>query len=456
MAISTLLIANRGEIAVRIIRTAKELGIKTVQVHSEADADSLAVRMADSAVDIGPANASKSYLNIPAILEAAQLQNADAIHPGYGFLAENAEFAEAVTSAGMTFVGPTAETIRQMGDKSAARQAAKNVGVPVVPGSDRISNDSDFGLKQALEIGFPIMIKASAGGGGRGIRIAKNREEFLTMAPQAATEAKSAFGDDTLYLEKVVEKAHHIEVQILGDGKNHIHCFDRECSLQRRRQKVWEEAPSPILDSNTRESICDSAVKLAANVNYRSAGTVEFLYDEETGDHFFIEMNTRIQVEHPVTEAVTGLDLIKEMLLIGGGEMLSHQQEDIKIDGHSIEVRINAEDPANNFMPFPGRVENLSIPNGPGVRFDHMLYDGYQIPPYYDSLLGKLIVHAPSRSQAISLLSNSIMELKIGGLATTTPLFQELSRDSDVLSGNVHTNWLEHWLKSNASKLAQS
>lgn len=452
MAISKLLIANRGEIAVRIIRAAQELGIKTVQVYSVADATSLAVQLADEAVEIGPPAAKKSYLNVEAILQAATDSGADGIHPGYGFLAENADFADAVEAAGIAFVGPTGEMIRTMGDKASARKAAENAGVPTVPGSDGIITDLKMAAELAEQIGFPVMIKATAGGGGRGIRVAENSEEFAELAPQASAEAKAAFGDGGLYMEKLIGRARHIEVQILGDGNNFIHCYERECSLQRRRQKVWEEAPSSALSDDVREKLCSSAVALARAVGYRGAGTVEYLYSDDSGDFYFIEMNTRIQVEHPVTESITGIDLVAEMILIAGGEPLSIKQEDVVVRGHSIEVRINAEDPANNFMPFPGIVSELRIPGGPGVRFDHMLYHGYQIPPFYDSLLGKLIVHADNRDAAIIRLKRAAAELSFGELKTTTPLFLNLAEAEEVLSGDIHTKWLEPWLEANEEK----
>lgn len=455
MAISTLLIANRGEIAVRIIRAAKELGLNTVQVYSEADETSLAVQMADEAINIGPPSAAKSYLNVESILRAAEATGADAIHPGYGFLAENADFADAVTDAGLAFVGPSGDTIRRMGDKAAARQAAQQANVPTVPGSDGLFDDLNEAALLAEKIGFPVMIKATAGGGGRGIRIAENIAEFKELAPQASTEAKAAFGDGGLYFEKMIERARHIEVQILGDGCNFVHCYERECSLQRRRQKVWEEAPSSALTDAARKELCESAVNLAAAVNYRGAGTIEYLYDDKTGEYYFIEMNTRIQVEHPISECITGIDIVGEMIRVALGETLSVSQEDIEMRGHSIEVRINAEDPANNFMPFPGVVGDLKIPGGPGVRFDHFLYEGYQIPPFYDSLLGKLIVHAETREKAITRMERAIGELSVGELKTTASLFSALANSDDVRKGQVHTKWLEPWLEKNAEKLKQ-
>ncbi len=453
MPISKLLIANRGEIAVRIIRAARALGIKTVQVHSAADVDSLAVRMADEAVNIGPPHAAKSYLNIANIIAAAQQTGADAVHPGYGFLAENAGFADAVVAAGMKFVGPSGDAIRTMGDKVAARNAAKAAGVPYVPGSDGRIDDLHEALALAGKIGFPIMIKAAAGGGGRGIRIAQNMEEFEQLMPQASAEALAAFGDGGLYLEKVIEKARHIEVQILGDGKRAIHCFERECSLQRRRQKVWEEAPSAALPQIVREKLCKSAVGLAEAVNYSGAGTLEYLYDDKTQEFYFIEMNTRIQVEHPVTEMITGIDLVQEMIRIAGGEPLRFEQSDVKMKGHAIEVRINAEDPAKNFIPNPGTITTLKVPDGTGTRFDTMLFEGYQVPPFYDSLLGKLIVWAETRAEAIALMARALNDLEVGGIKTTKPLHQLLALDADVQSANFHTRWLEPWLEKNAGRL---
>ena len=453
MKIKKLLIANRGEIAVRVIRAAKELGIKTVQVHSSADTESLAVKMADEAVNIGPPPAAKSYLSIAKILDAAHQTGADAVHPGYGFLAENAAFADAVEAAGMIFIGPRGDAIRTMGDKVAARVAALNAGVPCVPGSEGRVDDHEQAKRIATAIGFPVMIKAAAGGGGRGIRIAQNMAELETMMPQASAEAQAAFGDGGLYLEKVIERARHIEVQILGDGKRAIHCFERECSLQRRRQKVWEEAPSPVLPQTVREKLCASAVALAQAVNYRGAGTLEYLYDDKTQDFYFIEMNTRIQVEHPVTEMITGIDLVREMILVSGGAALSVSQNDVRMNGHAIEVRINAEDPAKNFMPAPGTVTALAIPGGPGTRFDTMLYQGYQVPPFYDSLLGKLIVWDNSRDAAINRMIRALHELRVEGLATTKPLHLALAADAEVRAGAFHTRWLEPWLETNLDKL---
>ena len=453
MAITKLLIANRGEIAVRIIRAARELGIKTVQVHSAADTESLAVKMADEAVNIGPPHATKSYLNIQNILDAAKATGADAVHPGYGFLAENAGFADAVEQAGLIFVGPKGDAIRIMGDKVAARVAAEAAGVPVVPGSDGRIDDPEQAKLVAKAIGFPVMIKAAAGGGGRGIRIANDLSEFETLMPQASAEAKAAFGDGGLYIEKVIDRARHIEVQILGDGKRAIHCFERECSLQRRRQKVWEEAPSAVLPQAVRDKLCESAVALAEAVNYRGAGTLEYLYDDKTHHFYFIEMNTRIQVEHPVTEMITGIDLVREMIRVCGGEPLRYAQKDVVMKGHAIEVRINAEDPAKNFQPAPGTVTSLRTPGGPGTRFDTMLYQGYQVPPFYDSLLGKLIVWDETRDAAINRMARALAELEVGGLNTTKPLHQLLAADPEVRAAQFHTRWLEPWLEHNGHRL---
>ncbi|WP_131194974.1 acetyl-CoA carboxylase biotin carboxylase subunit [Lichenihabitans psoromatis] len=448
MALKKILVANRGEIAVRIIRAAKDLGITTVQVYSKADAQMLAVRLADEAIEIGPAHPAKSYLKIDAILQAAFATGADAVHPGYGFLAENAAFAEAVEAAGLVFIGPTAETIRTMGDKAAARASAQAAGVPVVPGSDGVLDDLASAPALAEAVGYPVMIKAAAGGGGRGIRVARNQDELEALLPQASQEARAAFGDGSLYLERFVARARHVEVQILGDGRSAIHLHERECSLQRRRQKVWEEAPAAALPPDIRAKLCASAVRLAEACHYRGAGTLEYLYDDASREFFFIEMNTRIQVEHPVTEMVTGIDLLKAMIRIAGGEPLGLTQADIALRGHAIEVRINAEDAAKNFQPDPGTVTALTVPGGFGVRFDTMLYPGYTVPPFYDSLLGKLVVWDDTRDGAILRLRRALGELKVEGITTTAPLHDALARDPDVLAGRVHTGWLEGWLST--------
>ncbi|MBW8298371.1 MAG: acetyl-CoA carboxylase biotin carboxylase subunit [Hydrogenophaga sp.] len=448
MTIRSILIANRGEIAVRIIRAAQALGIRTVQVHSAADRDMLAVRLADQSVEIGPPSAAKSYLNIEAVLKAARETGVDAVHPGYGFLSENAAFAKAVEDAGLIFIGPKPEAISLLGDKVEARKVAKRAGVPTVPGSDGRIDDLAAACAIVEEIGFPVMIKAAAGGGGRGIRIAETMADFERHFPQASAEALAAFGDGGLYVEKVITKARHVEVQILGDGTDAVHCFERECSLQRRRQKVWEEAPSFRLPENVRQELCASAVALAREVNYRGAGTVEYLYDEVSGEFYFIEVNTRIQVEHPVTEMITGIDLVQEMIKVAGGAKLSVRQEDIRVTGHAIECRINAEDPARGFLPGPGTIETLGVPTGEGVRFDTMLYEGYTVPPFYDSLLGKLIVWGETRDACIARLADALDNLEIRGLATTIPLHQALAADPSVASGDVHTRFLEPWLET--------
>ena len=444
----TLLIANRGEIALRINRAAQELGLRTVAVYSEADAGSLVVQLADQALLIGPAHATKSYLNVDAVLDAARRSGAGAVHPGYGFLSENYSFAERVVQQGLVFVGPTAESIRTMGAKAAARAAAMRAGVPTVPGSEGVVADADEASRVALQIGYPVMIKASAGGGGRGIRVVHDEADLRKQMALAQAEAKAAFGNGEVYLERFIRRARHIEVQILGDGQRVVHCFERECSLQRRRQKIWEEAPSPAITPATREALCASAVKLAQAVNYSGAGTLEYLYDDESREFFFIEMNTRIQVEHPVTEMITGIDLVKEMLRIALGEPLRLQQAQIQMRGAAIEVRINAENPAKGFMPCPGTVTGLRVPGGPGVRFDGMLFAGCVVPPFYDSLLGKLIVHDEDRAAAIARLKRALRELQIEGVTTTVALHRALCDEPDVLAARYDTGFLESWLAS--------
>lgn len=448
MTIRSVLVANRGEIAVRIVRAAKALGIRTVQVHSAADADMLAVRLANEAIDIGSPAPKKSYLNIEAVVAAAKAAGVDAVHPGYGFLSENGDFADAVVAAGMVFIGPSGDAIRLLGDKVAARKVAEKAGVPTVPGSDGRIDDLDAARALTARIGFPVMIKAAAGGGGRGIRIVQTVAELETQFPQASAEAAAAFGDGGLYIEKVITKARHVEVQIFGDGENFVHFFERECSLQRRRQKVWEEAPAFLLPAPIREALCDSAVALARSVNYRGAGTVEYLYDEDTQEFYFIEVNTRIQVEHPVTEMITGIDLVQEMFKVAGGAKLSVTQDQIKVRGHAIECRINAEDPARGFMPAPGRIETLVEPQGEGIRFDTMLYEGYTIPPFYDSLLGKLIVWAEDRDACLTKLKSALEGLQVVGVPTTIPLHLALASDPHVKRGDYHTRFLETWLET--------
>ncbi|WP_028202846.1 acetyl-CoA carboxylase biotin carboxylase subunit [Paraburkholderia nodosa] len=444
--IRTVLVANRGEIAVRVIRAAQELGMRAAVVVSDADRDSLAARMADEAVHIGSSHAAKSYLNPAAVLAAARQCGADAIHPGYGFLSENAEFAAQVEAAGLVFVGPTSQVIATMGDKARARETAQRADVPTVPGSAGIVSTLDEAREVAARIGYPIMIKAAAGGGGRGIRVAHDAGQLDAELPLAQREAQAAFGDGGVYLERFIARARHIEVQVLGDGNDVIHLFERECSLQRRRQKILEEAPSPSLTPKLRAELCASAARLAKQVGYRSAGTLEYLFDETRGEFYFIEMNTRIQVEHPVTEAITGVDLVREMLRIADGEPLRFGQSDIVLRGAALECRINAEDPMQDFRPNPGRVDELVWPTGPGVRVDSLLYPGYVVPPFYDSLLAKLIVHDESRAAAIERLARALRELHIGGLKTTAPLHRALVADDDVRAARYHTNYLETWM----------
>lgn len=441
-----LLVANRGEIAVRIIRSAKELGIPVVLAHSSADKESLAAQLADECVEIGPPQVAKSYLNQEAIIAAAKSVGADAIHPGYGFLAENAGFATLVENSGITFVGPKGDTIVLMGDKAQARSTAMAANVPVVPGSQGILRNLTEALSVAKDVGYPLIIKAAAGGGGKGMRVVESEAQFAKEFEVAQREGLSAFGDDGMYLERFIPRARHIEVQVLGDGENVIHLYDRECSLQRRRQKVFEEAPSPALNAEVREKLCASAVTLAKSVNYRGAGTVEYLFDDHSGEFFFIEMNTRIQVEHPITEMITGVDLIREMLHIASGRALRYQQSDIAIRGAAIECRINAEDPTNNFMPNIGKIEKLQWGSGPGIRIDSMLYEGYSVPPFYDSMLAKMIAWDESREEALARMERAIRETKIDGLKTTLLLHLKLVKDAEMRAANTHTNWLEDWM----------
>lgn len=445
MAIHKILVANRGEIAVRIIRAARELGIATVQVVSAADRTMLAAQLADEVAEIGPAPAAKSYLNQAAILDAARRRGADAVHPGYGFLAENPDFAVAVEDAGLVFIGPLPATVRLMGDKARARALAAEVGVPTLSGTEGTVADATI-AETAERVGFPVMVKAAAGGGGRGLRVAHDQGQLNSLVPQARAEAKAAFGNDSIYLERFIPRARHVEVQVLGDGERVVHLFERECSLQRRRQKLWEEAPAACLTAATRVALCEAALRLARHVGYRGAGTMEFLLDEATGRFFFIEMNTRIQVEHPVTEMVAGVDLVREMIRVADGEKLRLVQDKIRIGGHAIECRINAEDAAHDFRPSPGQVRALHIPGGPGVRCDSMLYPGYVVPPFYDSLLGKLIVWDENRDMALRRLAHALDELKVEGIETTIPLYRRLAADPDIAAQAVHTRWLEQWL----------
>ena len=447
MSISAVLIANRGEIAVRIIRSCEALGVRTVQVYSDADVDSLAVKIADKAVHIGASPAAKSYLDQQKIIDVALAEDVDAIHPGYGFLAENPDFADAVVSAGLIFIGPSASSIRMLGNKVSARALVQSIGVPTAPGSSSILQSLEEAVELSEETGYPLMLKASAGGGGRGIRVINDILELRSMYPQASAEAKAAFGDGSLFLEKFIAEARHIEVQILGDGGRCVHLGERDCSLQRRRQKVWEEAPS-LISPTVRDLLCQQAIKICEAASYKGAGTVEFLYDTVSEQHYFLEVNTRIQVEHPVSEMVTGIDIVKEMILISGGESLAYEQTDICIGGHAIECRINAEDPAKDFLPWPGVIESLSIPEGKGIRFDSMLHEGCVVPPFYDSLLGKLIVWAPTRGECLSTLGDALMALKLDGIPTTTSLHRALVKDPHVLSGDFHIGFLEEWLLS--------
>jgi acetyl-CoA carboxylase biotin carboxylase subunit len=440
-----VLVANRGEIALRVIRACQELEIPAVAVYSDADEEALHVRHADEAVNIGPPPAGKSYLNVEALIEAAKESGADAVHPGYGFLAENASFAAACRDAGLEFVGPSPEAIEKMGNKSAARRIALEADVPVVPGSEDAASD-DAAVETAEEIGYPVMVKAAAGGGGRGIRVAEDEEELRKAVRVAKQEAEKAFGDGSLYLEKLLVGPRHVEVQVMGDHEgNVIHLYERECSMQRRRQKIIEEAPSPGITPEVREAMTEAAVRLAREVEYVSAGTVEFLVE---GDEFyFIEMNTRIQVEHPVTETLTGVDLVKEQLRVAGGEPLSLKQEDVPFEGHAIEFRINAEDPDQDFMPSPGEISFLEVPGGPGVRVDSAIYQGYKIPPFYDSMVGKLIVWALTRDEAINRARRALREYRLEGIKTTIPLHLRLLEDDAFRSGEYHTGYLEGLLK---------
>lgn len=454
--IRTLFVANRGEIAVRVIRAARELGMRTVAAVSDADRDSLAARMADEVALIGPAHAAKSYLNPAALLAAAQQCGADAVHPGYGFLSENAAFAAQIEAAGMIFVGPSSHVIATMGDKARARETAARAGVPTVPGSDGVVLTLEEAHRVAACIGYPVMIKAAAGGGGRGIRVAQDAAQLDLELPLAQREAQAAFGDSAVYLERFISRARHIEVQVLGDGNNVVHLFERECSLQRRRQKIFEEAPSPSLTPELRDALCASATRLAREVGYRSAGTLEYLFDETRGEFYFIEMNTRIQVEHPVTEAITGIDLVRETLRIADGEPLRFKQSDITLRGAALECRINAEDPDQDFRPNPGRIDELVWPAGPGIRIDSMLYPGCTIPPFYDSLLAKLIVFDESRPAALARLERALRELHIGGVKTTAPLHRALVADEDVRAARYHTSFLEAWMTAWRARRTES
>ncbi|MBU2867210.1 acetyl-CoA carboxylase biotin carboxylase subunit [Pacificibacter marinus] len=444
-----ILIANRGEIALRVIRACREMGIKSVAVHSTADADAMHVRMADEAVCIGPNSSTDSYLSFPAIIAACEITGAQAIHPGYGFLSENAAFVQIVEDHGLTFIGPSAEHIRQMGDKITAKETAQVLGIPIVPGSDGGVPDVAAAKKAAAEMGYPVIIKATAGGGGRGMKVALNEDELETSFRTARSESKAAFGNDEVYMEKYLQKPRHIEVQVFGDGQGGgVHLGERDCSLQRRHQKVFEEAPGPSITPEERAHIGGICANAIAKMGYKGAGTVEFLYED--GEFFFIEMNTRLQVEHPVTEAIFGQDLVREQILVASGEKLSFTQDDLVLNGHAIEVRINAEK-LPNFSPCPGKITQYHAPGGLGVRMDSALYDGYSIPPYYDSLIGKLIVHGRNRPEALARLHRALGELIVDGVDTTVPLFDMLLQEEDIQTGNYNIHWLEKWLDKNLS-----
>jgi len=439
-----ILIANRGEIALRVIRAAREMGIKSVAVHSTADSDAMHVRMADESVCIGPAPSSESYLNKAAIISACEITGAQAVHPGYGFLSENAGFAQALEDHGLVFIGPTADHIRIMGDKITAKETAKQLGIPVVPGSAGGVPDYETARQVALEIGYPVIIKATAGGGGRGMKVALSEAELEVSFRTARAEAKVAFGNDEVYIEKYLQKPRHIEIQVFGDGKgNAVHLGERDCSLQRRHQKVFEEAPGPSISAELRAEIGEICAGAMRKLKYIGAGTIEFLYED--GRFYFIEMNTRLQVEHPVTEAIFGVDLVREQIRVAAGLPMSFNQADLVLNGHAIEVRINAER-LPNFAPCPGRVTQYHAPGGLGVRMDSALYDGYRIPPYYDSLIGKLIVHGRDRDEALARLSRALGELIVDGVDTTVPLFHALLQEDDIRTGDYSIHWLEKWL----------
>ena len=439
-----ILIANRGEIALRVLRACKELGIATVAVHSTADEDAMHVRLADESVCIGPPPAKESYLNIPALLAACEITGADAVHPGYGFLSENARFAEILAEHKVHFIGPRPEDIRLMGDKIAAKRTARELGIPTVPGSDGGVSSDEEARRLARDIGYPVIAKAAAGGGGRGMKAVRSEAEMAASLATARAESLAAFGDDTLYLEKYLERPRHIEIQILGDGKGRaIHLGERDCSLQRRHQKVWEEGPSPALNTTVRDAIGETVAKAMREIKYLGVGTVEFLYDD--GAFYFIEMNTRIQVEHPVTEMITDIDLVLEQIQVAAGNDLPFEQNSVKFNGHAIECRINAEN-AVSFRPSPGKIIHYHPPGGLGVRVDSAVYHGYTIPPFYDSMVGKLIVHGKTRSECLMRLRRALDEFVVDGIETTLPLFQALVEEKDIIDGDYHIHWLEEYL----------
>jgi acetyl-CoA carboxylase biotin carboxylase subunit len=447
-----VLVANRGEIALRVVRAAHDLGLEAVAVYSSADAEAPHVRMADHAVAIGPGQATKSYLSIEALLEAARASGADAVHPGYGFLSERADFAQAVEDAGLVFVGPKPEHIALMGDKARAREAAEDAGVPTIPGSHGAVADAGEAARVAEEIGLPVALKAAGGGGGRGIRIVAEAGELEAQYATASREAAGAFDDARVYVERFVSPARHVEVQVMGDGRGGcLHLYERECSLQRRRQKVVEETPAPGLSDATRRGLCRAAVALCEAIDYRSAGTIEFLVDAETEEFFFIEMNTRIQVEHPITEVTTGVDLVAEQLRLAGGEGLGIAQDDVAPRGCGLELRINAEDPAKNFLPSPGTIERVVLPTGPWVRLDTWLEPGGKVPPFYDSLLGKLVVWGHDRAAAVARARRALRELEVDGVKTTVPLLERLLAEDWFAAGEFHTGTLEAWIEEGAA-----
>ena len=452
---SKILIANRGEIALRIIRACRELGIRTVAVYSDVDRNSMHVRFADEAICIGQAQSSRSYLNIPAIISAAEITDVEAIHPGYGFLAENPHFAEICASCHIKFIGPTPENMRLMGDKMMARATMQKLGLPIIPGSSGAVKTKEEALKVAQKIGYPVIIKAAAGGGGKGMRICHNDIKLASSYLTAQAEAEANFGNSAVYIEKYIEKPRHIEIQVLADQFGHvIYLGERDCSIQRRHQKLLEEAPSPVVESKMRKRIGELAVKACKSVNYQNAGTIEFLLDSH-GNFYFMEMNTRIQVEHPVTEAVTGIDLIKEQFKIAAGEKLDIHQEDVKVSGAAIECRINAEDYENNFMPCPGKIEILNLPGGPGVRVDTHIYQGYEIPPYYDSMVAKLIVHGKNRSEAIKIMQRALNEFSIGPIKTTIPFHMRLLENPLFIKGDISTHFVQEMFAVAQEPLAE-
>ncbi|MGP6088280.1 acetyl-CoA carboxylase biotin carboxylase subunit [Antarctobacter jejuensis] len=441
-----ILIANRGEIALRVIRACREMGIPSVAVHSTADADAMHVRMADETICIGPAPSPDSYLSIPAIISACEVTGSTMIHPGYGFLSENARFVQIVEDHDITFIGPSAEHIRTMGDKITAKETAKALGIPVVPGSEGGVNSVAEAREIGASFGYPVIVKATAGGGGRGMKVARDEAEMERAYQTARSEAKAAFGNDEVYIEKYLQRPRHIEVQVFGDGQgNGVHLGERDCSLQRRHQKVFEEAPGPSITPDERARIGTICANAIAKMGYSGAGTIEFLYED--GEFYFIEMNTRLQVEHPVTEAIFGVDLVREQIRVASGQKLSFKQEDLKINGHAIEVRINAEK-LPQFRPSPGTISHFHAPGGLGVRMDSALYDGYRIPPYYDSLIAKLIVHGEDRPAALARLNRALGELIVDGVDTTVPLFHALLREKDIHTGGYNIHWLEKWLEA--------